>query len=131
EKIGKHFGYFERVFRFQIKINFLLINYLTYPQKESKAKLVEEEKMESGQITLAVYKKFFRALTPLLSISMVLNYLLMVASSYGANFYLSAWMEMVDPDPKWNLLVYFLIGSASCIFIIVGWMSIVRGTLRA
>ena len=88
--------------------------------------------MESGHVTLAVYKKFFRALTPILSILIVFNYTMMFVCSYGANFWLSAWMEMGDSaDSKRNLLIYFLIGASQVVFIIAGWMSIVRATMRA
>ncbi|KAH9423986.1 Canalicular multispecific organic anion transporter 1 [Dermatophagoides pteronyssinus] len=95
-----------------------------------QTKLVEAENIETGHISLSVFKKFLLALSPLWSAAIIINYVGSSASSAGSNFWLSVWTERVDHDPEesrnlTNLIIYFVF------FVIFGWMSIIYGTLNA
>lgn len=120
-----------------------------YDELKAKSKLVEAEKVESGQVTFAVYRKFFASLGFSWSAAILFFYFMMVVSSYGANFWLSHWtdsqddsiltgnqteseeVEQYEKQTKKNLLIYFLIGATQFLFVICGWLSIIRGTIRA
>ncbi len=112
-----------------------------YEELKAKSKLVEAEKMESGTVTFAVYRKFFASLGFTWSAAIVFLYFMMVVSSYGANFWLSHWTDTMadqvpgsteyEKDTRLNLLFYFLIGATQFLFVICGWLSIIRGTIRA
>lgn len=57
-------------------------------EKESKAKLVEAEHVETGQVTFAVYLKFFKSLSLFWTVMILVNYLLIITASTGSNFWL-------------------------------------------
>ena len=106
---------------------------LSKSELKAKSTLVQAEHMETGQVNLDVYMKFFRSLSPFWSVMILVNYILIISANTGSNFWLSAWTSASDSDERshFYLLIYFVIGMTQAIFVCVGWVSIVRGTLRA
>ena len=104
--------------------------------RKDQTKLVEAETIETGHISLSVFQKFVAALSPLWSLSIMVNYIGSCTSSAGSNFWLSIWTERVEKDPEQsrninNLIIYFVIGFCQVFFVIFGWLSIIYGTLNA
>src|SRR5699024_8732222 len=63
----------------------------------------------------------------------LVNYLLIISANTGSNFWVSAWTSASDGSERshFYLLIYFLIGISQVLFVALGWVSIVRGNLRA
>lgn len=102
--------------------------------KADQSKLVQAESIETGQISLAVYKKFISALSNKWAFLILINYFLVIASNTGSSFWLSAWTDSKDQSPervKYSLAIYFVIGVMQAFFVCFGWLSIIFGTMRA
>lgn len=103
-------------------------------EKVDQSKLVQAEAVETGQISLTVYQKFISALSWKWTLSIVINYLLVVTSNTGSSFWLSAWTDSKDQSPastKFRLAIYFVIGMLQAFFVCFGWVSIIFGSMRA
>lgn len=106
------------------------------PEEKATGKLTEAENVGAGQISLAVYLKFFKALSIFWSLAIFINYFLVVSSTTGSNFWIADWTEHTEgtitpQDTNYRLLIYFLIGVAQILFVCTGWISIISGTMKA
>jgi ABC-type multidrug transport system fused ATPase/permease subunit len=101
---------------------------------KTNTKLVETEKAETGEVKLIVYKKFAQSMSLFWTLLIIINYAAFNAANSGSSFWLSAWTSDTDQSRQrsvYRLGIYALIGSFQTIFLCVGWISIVSGTLLA
>jgi ABC-type multidrug transport system fused ATPase/permease subunit len=103
-------------------------------KNETKTKLVENEKAETGEVKLIVYKKFAKSMSLFWTLLIIINYTAYNAASSYSSFWLSAWTSDTDHSRQrsgYRLGIYALIGGSQAVFVCIGWISIVSGTLLA
>lgn len=100
---------------------------------EAMGKLVDKESVETGQISFVIYKKFISAISFKWSIIIISCYIGNTVASVGSNFWISIWTNSEDKDSNSTryIVIYFVIGLCQVILVILGWMSIVSGTMNA
>jgi ABC-type multidrug transport system fused ATPase/permease subunit len=103
-------------------------------ETKTNTKLVENEKAETGEVNIIVYKKLAQSMSLFWTLLIIINYAAFNAAISGSNFWLSAWTSDTDQSRQrsvYRLGIYALIGSFQAIFFVIGWISIVSGTLLA
>ncbi|XP_014681338.1 PREDICTED: multidrug resistance-associated protein 1-like isoform X2 [Priapulus caudatus] len=102
-------------------------------------KLIDEEKAETGNVSLAVFKMYFKAVsTPIVSI-IFLSYLLANAAQVGSSIWLSAWStdQPLDdgsqdiPLRNMRLAVYAALGTLQSLFVLSSAIGIALGVMFA
>lgn len=109
-----------------------------------KSQLIQSEAVESGQISLSVYKKFAQALSPWWTVVIFACYISNNIFGTGTNFWLSFWTSQpIANGTSWTgnenglkpstyyLVIYILFGLGQTCLVIAGWLSIVFSMLRA
>ena len=101
--------------------------------KENKSKLMEVERAETGNVKLAVYKKFAQAMSMFWTVSILVGYACSNAANIGSSFWLSDWTAdpTVKQDNGYRLGIYGAIGMTQAVAICYAWVAIVSGTLLA
>ncbi|KPM08018.1 ABC transporter sub-family C-like protein 7 [Sarcoptes scabiei] len=99
-------------------------------------KLIESEKIETGSVSIAIYRKFFKAMTFFWCFTILFCFLASTISNTVANLWLASWTDKVEnaqqeDNSLINLYIYLGIGSLQIIFLTSGWISIVSGSLHA
>ncbi|CAG2112465.1 unnamed protein product, partial [Medioppia subpectinata] len=99
---------------------------------EKKDILVAAESVETGDVKLAVYAKYGRAMTPLWTALIIFSYMAFNAVNSGSNFWLNAWSAESSADRNgYYLGIYALFGVMQVCVVCMGWTSIITGTLCA
>ena len=91
-------------------------------QDTNNTKLIETEKTETGEVKLAVYGEYFKAISAMWGFFIILGFVGMQVSSAGANVWLSEWSTdqpvnvsgvlVQDVDKRNNrLIVYGVLGT--------------------
>jgi ABC-type multidrug transport system fused ATPase/permease subunit len=101
---------------------------------KTNTKLVENEKAETGEVKLFVYKKFAQSMSLFWTLFIIINYAAFNALNSGSSFWLSAWTSDTDQSQHrsmYRLGIYALLGCLQGIFVVTAWISIVSGSLLA
>ncbi|CAG2119914.1 unnamed protein product, partial [Medioppia subpectinata] len=99
---------------------------------EKKDILVAAETVETGDVKLAVYGKYARAMTPLWTVLIVFSYMAFTAVNSGSNFWLNVWSAELSADRNgYYFGIYGLFGTIQVFVVCMGWMTIITGTLCA
>lgn len=99
-----------------------------------KTKLVEIEKVETGQVKLSVYLRYFKSVSIFWFTVIIINYALMQVSAAGSSLWLAEWSDESakgDDRTLFYLLIYGVIGFSQAIFVAYGWYAMTKGILKA
>lgn len=98
---------------------------------KAEGKLTEEEKLEEGAVTLAVYLQYLK----LMGVTMCLSILLLILSVNGSQvalqWWLSRWSVSEGSDTNYYLFIYMGIGLGACLCIFVYQIVFVIGGMRS
>ena len=117
-----------------------------------KTQLVEKEMAETGSVKLSVYMRYFKAVSFMWCIFVVINYMLYQTTYVGSSVWLAKWSKTADSGEqdsvfyltiygKFRQLIsldinyfYFLstgaLGLIWSLFVCFGWFSITRGVIK-
>ncbi|CAG2107357.1 unnamed protein product, partial [Medioppia subpectinata] len=103
-----------------------------------KTKLIETEKTETGKVKFSIYMRYFKALTWLWLVIVVIGMVGMQLASVGSNVWLAVWSNdkpingTQDTDQRnMRLGVYGLLGAAQAFLVMFAAYGMARGTVIA
>ncbi|XP_074600432.1 multidrug resistance-associated protein 1-like [Brevipalpus obovatus] len=102
---------------------------------DKEKKLIEAEKAETGTVKSSVYVEYFKKVTFFWLTAVILGYAASTGFSLGSNVWLSKWSatggNLTESDTRYFLGVYGILGGLQGLFILLGSIPLVYGTLRA
>lgn len=105
----------------------------------NSGQLIEEEKMEIGNVKLAIYVKYLRQIGFQFTLPIIVTYIMYQGFEIGSNLWLSKWSEDKPlpnglqnvPLRNKRITVYAIFGVIEAISMLVGAMLLAAGTMRA
>lgn len=107
--------------------------------KQELGRLVEVEKLETGEVNYRVYLSYFKNLSWFWLIFVVLAMVASAVFNIATNLWLSVWSSDAEDENRskdtslrmTRLVVYSVLGGSQCVFILAGAIGLSRGAVRA